>query len=81
MEKNKVENEEEVGAMEILRPEEYSSIFVTIIIFLIGWFSILSDILWVKFVGWAILGFVLLSLIKIGKILKRRIETKKEEIN
>lgn len=80
MEKNKIKNKD-IGAIEILKPEEYNSIFVIIIMFLVGWFSILSNVLWVKFVGWIILGFILLSLIKIGKILKKRIETKKEEIN
>lgn len=80
MEKNKIENED-IGAIEILKPEEYNSLFVIIIMFLVGWFSILSNVLWVKFIGWIILGFILVSLIRIGKILKKRIETKKEEIN
>lgn len=72
MESYKENETKELGAEMLLNNEEIQGIFVLLIIFGIGFYSIISGALWLQIIGWAVLGFVGLSAWKILKEIKRR---------
>lgn len=77
---NKVKISEDMfGAKDLLNGEEVQGIITLVIILIIGWATTLASALWLKMIGWAVVGFVGLSALKIGVEIKRRIKSKMEE--
>lgn len=65
----------------LLNKEEIQGIITLLVIFGIGFFSILAPALWLNIIGWAVIGFVGLSAWKILKEIKRRtLEIKENKI-
>lgn len=81
MENSKETETKELGAEMLLNKEEMQGIITLLIIFGIGFYSILAPALWVNIIGWFVLGFVGLSAWKILKEIKRRtLEIKNNKI-